>query len=354
MFFEWRASNGQKYLYVEGENRYELGLAKGHGLKDQITYTDKFISMLISKFASSPYKPMIDEMISGYLSCIPESDMDEIRGIQDGYNAECNTFFSLEQIAIHSFMLDIASQLRNSELAPEFEGCTNFVCVNPDGSVSHGQNYDQKLNTKPCCAFVYQKCPSEPELFILQSGGSLAWPVGINKKGVAITVSYVNTTLNAQVMTPRSVLIRNAMRCSNARDAMKAMTDVQGRSPFCYNLIISDKNTAVCSQNIPFEQRITCVKQTAVQSNQYDYIDWEKYLKNRDYSKKRQFYSEQLLDGLYRRYSGVSNPLLLDILRDKPIICRETTTLFFTRENFGIGNAADDPVGVNPIIIESN
>ena len=35
--YEWRDSNGQKYLYIEADTRYELGRAYGEGNPGQIT-----------------------------------------------------------------------------------------------------------------------------------------------------------------------------------------------------------------------------------------------------------------------------------------------------------------------------
>ncbi|HEX3028986.1 MAG TPA: hypothetical protein VHT34_06740 [Clostridia bacterium] len=176
-----------------------------------------------------------------------------------------------------------------------------------------------------------------------------------SETGICMTVSVILSKLAPDFMTPRSVLIREAMKKETAIEVLQAMTDEKGRSPFSYNLIISDTKTVVASQATPFEHRIVQVKNQIVQSNQYDYFDWVEYLVKPSYSKKRQLYSEQLLNSLYSRYGKITNEDLLEILRDEPVICRRakddglgTTVLFFTRESFGLGTAKGN-VGILPI-----
>ena len=84
-------------------------------------------------------------------------------------------------------------------------------------------------------------------------------------------------------------------------------------------------------------------------------MDWIPHLRKPSYSKKRQLYSERLLDSLLSRYGGVSDQDLLEILADEPVICRKkiqdglgTTVLFFTRESFGRGNPSYQPAGRIP------
>lgn len=192
-------------------------------------------------------------------------------------------------------------------------------------------------------------------MFLYRFGGGLGMAVGKNEAGVVMTVSVIKSKLKPDIMMPRAVLLRNAMKNETAISVMREMTDAKGRSPFSYNLVVSDNQTIVASQNTPFESRITQVKKMIVQSNQYDYVDWIKHLKKPSYSKKRQLYAEELLQKLLYRYGYVTDEDLLEILRDEPVICRNavgdgigTTVLFLTRQSFGHGNPLAKPIGKIP------
>lgn len=204
--FEWRSSNGQDYLYAQGQSRHDLGYAIGQGLHRQISAARTLYQAALSRNLENSARELLAQAIAGYQSAIPPQDMEEIMGMR--------------------------------------------------------------------------------------------------------TVSVIKSLCPAPVMTPRSVLVRRALRRERSIDSLRAMTDEQGRSPFSYNLIVSDASTVSAAQAIPSEQRICQVKRTLVQSNQFD---------------------------------------------NEPVICRKkiqdglgTTVLFFTRESFGRGNPADQPAGQLP------
>ena len=352
MTFEWCESNKQNYLYVEAEDRYSLGVGVGRGLVNQITSTKKmfdlmFLNIRNAQIGSEFDLEIIDSLIKGYEAFIPDEDKEEIKGIWKGYCQESGENVPYKDILLQTLIINIIYQLMSRMTTSiTFEGCTNFGIVNPNGTTTHGQNYDADGRMTSCNAFVRHKLPNEPEVFLFRSGADLGTACGKNSAGVCMTVSVIDSNQTAPIMIPRGILVRRAMKCETAAEAAKAMVDEKGRSPFSYNLVISDNKIVIGTQSIPTEQRITYVKKLLVQSNQYDYYDWEKYLKKPYYSKRRQIHSETLLENIFKRYGKVDNEDLLEILRDEPFICRKaendgigTTVLFLTRESFGLGNA---------------
>ncbi len=353
--FEWRGSNGQDYLYAQGQSRHDLGYAIGQGLHRQISAARTLYQAALSRNLENSARELLAQAIAGYQSAIPPQDMEEIMGMREGYSAASGEEMELDELALQSFGIDLTHQIETRGLGTSLTGCTNFACINAGGSTTHGQNYDSDPKLTIADAFVHQRTASEPEAFLYRPGGSLGMAVGKNEAGVCMTVSVIKSLCPAPVMTPRSVLVRRALRQERSIDSLRAMTDEQGRSPFSYNLIVSDGSTVSAAQAIPSEQRICQVKRTLVQSNQFDYVDWIPYLRKPAYSKKRQLYGEQLLEAMLSRYGQVDNRDLLEILADEPVICRKkiqdglgTTVLFFTRESFGRGNPADQPAGQLP------
>ena len=304
--FEWRSSNGQDYLYAQGQSRHDLGYAIGQGLHRQISAARTLYQAALSRNLENSARELLAQAIAGYQSAIPPQDMEEIMGMREGYSAASGEEMELDELALQSFGIDLTHQLESRGLGTSLTGCTNFACINTDG-----QNYDSDPKLTIADAFVHQRTASEPEAFLYRPGGSLGMAVGKNEAGVCMTVSVIKSLCPAPVMTPRSVLVRRALRRERSIDSLRAMTDEQGRSPFSYNLIVSDASTVSAAQAIPSEQRICQVKRTLVQSNQFD---------------------------------------------NEPVICRKkiqdglgTTVLFFTRESFGRGNPADQPAGQLPL-----
>jgi len=344
MKYEWRQSNTQEYLYVEADNHYDLGFGTGKGMCKNILFMKAALDKRYVQIPTDIFddRATPDELTERFVSFIPENYMEEIKGMYDGVKSETIEDISFNDILRQSVFINVLYQaLSRLPITFTFEGCTDFGVVNPDGSVTHGQNYDSDANTAKANAFVHHKLKGAPEAFIYRTGADLGTACGINENGVCLTVSVVNSNFPAPIMIPRGVLIREAMKTDNAKDMQQAMTDEKGQSPFAYNLVFSDKKRVVATQSTPLETRVFDVKRILVQSNQYDYVDWFKYMKNPYYSRKRQLYAEQLIESIYARHGGVSNDDLLEILRDEPIICRKTptseTTLFLTRESFGYG-----------------
>ena len=347
--WEWKESNGQKYLEARGDTLFDLGAAIGHGMAKEIAFTKRMQKFSLDKIRALPgTSGRLEYLVDGYLGCIPEKYAEEIEGIARGYNDETGDSATYREIAMQSCLLDIAGRFRSDAVLYK-EGCTDLAAVNADGSVAHGQNYDSDPVTTPSNAWVLQITKNEPALFQLRVGAGIGWPVGKNECGIAMTVSFINTLFDPEPMTPRSCLVRRAFEETTANSASLVMTDQDGRSPFSYGFMISDSYTCICTQVTPYERRDRICTGTAVQTNRYTYPDWEQYLRNPGYSAVRQQYAEELMASAYGEKKHIDDDMLMDILRNRPRICRDKTVLFMTRKHFGMGKPADCPLGEMPL-----
>ncbi|MHA1675004.1 MAG: C45 family autoproteolytic acyltransferase/hydrolase [Promethearchaeota archaeon] len=353
--FEWKNSNEQPYLHIEADNHYDLGYATGQGLIKQLTFL-KLIADKMSKGINTDLS-MLGQLAKQFVPHIPKKYLDELHGITDGANAAGNLEFSFDEILTQALNLEIFhGQLPHIDIFDTnlMNGCTDFGAINPDGTVVMGQNYDSPKMMSPALAWVLHKVGDEPWVFTHRIGATPAVPMDINEHGVCITVNVVLTKSRASIMTPRFVLLREAMsQAKTAEEAYKILFREE-KFPFGQNLLISDRKKIIAVQLLPNEIRPTYVKKTIVQSNQYDYVDWRDTLRKPDYSQERQQYSDDLLSRISREKVNMTNEDLLNILRDDPIICREDptqsgyTVAFMTRESFGLGNAKG-PVGNIPL-----
>jgi hypothetical protein len=124
--------------------------------------------------------------------------------------------------------------------------------------------------------------------------------------------------------------------------------------PFSLNMLISDPERVAGVQIMPGEIRPNFVKDVIVQANHYDYVDWQKYLRDPHYAADCYEQADRLLRQSYQAQPRVDNEQLLDILR-APLVCRQDdqktasqTIAFMTRESFGLGNP-HGPIGIIPI-----
>lgn len=106
-----------------------------------------------------------------------------------GYIAASGEGMGLDELALQSFGIDLMNQAEARGLADSINGCTNFDCVNADGTTAHGQNYDSEPKLAVADAFVHQRVAGEPEAFLYRPGGNLGMAVGKNEAGVCMTVA---------------------------------------------------------------------------------------------------------------------------------------------------------------------
>ena len=352
----WRESNGQPYLYVKADTHFELGLATGKGLVKQIA-ASRMMNQLFPKLLNISFEEFVSAARE-YLPFIPEKYQDEIRGMAIGASEASGQAFSFNDILVQALALEVLYGRYNfnprSIDLNTFQACTCLGAVNKDGSVVMGQNYDAAGQSIATMAWVLHKVGDGPYIFSARLGGVPGMPVGKNEHGLAMVVNVINSTVTAPVMKPRFVRAREAFEtCKTAQEAFKVMFE-NDEFPFSLNMLISDPEKIIGVQIMPQEIRPNYVKDIQVQANKYDYIDWQKYLRDPDYSLERYQRANRLLRKTYMENEKITNEMMLDILSDSPIICRDDksdraqTIAFMTRETFGLGNARGN-VGRIPI-----
>jgi len=346
--FEWRESNGQPYLYVEADNHYDLGVAQGKGLVEQILTTRKMSRVLPLLVKTTPR--VFKATAKKYLPFIPKKYQEEIQGMADGASTASGKKISFDDILIQALSLEVLYGQCNFNPAnlpnlKKLQACTCFGAVNQDGSVVMGQNYDAAASTARSMSWVLHKLADEPMVFSARLGGVPAMPVGKNEFGLAMVVNVIISKETAPVMTPRFVRTREAFAtCRTAQDAYEIMY-ANREFPFSLNMLISDTEKVIGVQIRPEEIRSNYVKNTLVQANKYDYVDWQQYLRDTEYAMDRFERAEELLHSAYAADGQIDNEMLLDIMRDSPVICRDdpgatgVTVAFMTRESFGLGTA---------------
>jgi hypothetical protein len=359
MKMEWLESNKQPYLHVEADTHYELGIATGKGLVKQI-----LASQMMNQFIPKLLDTTLQEFIAKareYLPFIPEKYQEEIRGMAEGASEASGKEFTFDDLLIQALSLEVLYGRYNFDPAnidlkklSDFQACTCLGVVNKDGSVIMGQNYDAPGSSLTSMSWVLHKVGNEPYVFSARLGGVPAMPVGKNEYGLAMIVNVIISNVTAPVMKPRFVRSREAFAtCKTAAEAYKVMYE-NDEFPFSLNMLISDPEKIIGVQILPHEIRPNYVRDILVQANKYDYVDWQKYLRDPDYALERYQKAEHLLRNAYQENEKISNEMLLDILRDSPIICRDDekdraqTIAFMTRESFGLGNAKGN-IGEIPI-----
>jgi predicted choloylglycine hydrolase len=356
MKVEWKDSNGQAYLHVEAETHYELGIATGIGLAKQIEAAH-LMHQLIPRLLDTSVEEFTS-VAREYLPFIPQEYQDEIRGLAEGASEASGQKFTFDELLVQALSLEVLYGRYNFDPhsidLTTFRACTCLGAVNPDGSVVMGQNYDAPVNSGHSMAWVLHRVGDEPYVFSARLGGVPAMPVGKNEHGLAMAVNVIVSNATAPAMVPRFVRAREAFAtCRTVQEAYKVMYE-NDEFPFSLNMLISDHGKMVGVQILPHEIRPNYVKDLLVQANRYDYVDWQKYLRNPDYARERHRRADHLLRQAYEENQGLTNEGLLDILRDSPIICRDDgnqpgrTIAFMTRESFGLGNPKG-PIGKMPI-----
>ncbi len=359
MNYEWRDSNGQPFLYVEADTHYELGVATGKGLVNQIA-----AAQMMNKFIPKLLGVSLEEFVSvarEYLPFVPAKYRDEIHGMAKGASEASGQRFTFDDILLQALSLEVLYGRYNFDPGSidlksltSFQACTCLGAVNGDGSVVMGQNYDAPGSSNASMAWVLHKVGDEPLVFSARLGGVPAMPVGKNEYGLAMVVNVIVSNVTAPVMVPRFVRSREAFAtCRTAQEAYQVMY-ANDEFPFSLNMLISDPEKVIGVQILPNEIRPNYVKDVLVQANKYDYIDWQKYLRDPDYALERYRRADLLLRQAYQDNERITDEMLLDILRDSPVICRDDekemgqTIAFFTRESFGLGNAKGS-IGSVPI-----
>ncbi len=336
----WVDVNGQKYLYIEADNDFELGKLEGKYLSAKIANLKRILQLfgvLNNKYGFG-YSDMID-MAKLYEECIPSQFIEEMRGIDKAIVG-----VSYNDILLQNCFVDIlyGKYFPDPGIIPEISslqmGCT-VVGYRNNGSVLAGQNFDFNNVFKHSLAFVHHKIQGKQAQFTLKVGGILSIPCGINSAGISIFVSVVRTNVKAYYTTPISIRCREAFDiASNPDEFMEILTSES--SSLSMNLLIANETKLISIEAIPGNYSITTPNE-CVNTNTYSDDFFQQYLQDKSYSKSRQNITEDLLfnatmDNTLSQSeftSIMSNPLIFQLesglMGVSTLIC--TSTEFFCK-----------------------
>ncbi|MFX1453623.1 MAG: C45 family autoproteolytic acyltransferase/hydrolase, partial [Promethearchaeota archaeon] len=289
-----------------------------------------------------------------YEAFIPQIYIDEMHGIADAIME-----LKYEDILLQNCFLDIfygflLPKYSKSRELEQFEfGCTSLG-VNTLHGPSIAQNFDFPSFLKKSASFVHLKTPNMKEGFSLRLGAQLSLPVGVNSNNLSIRVNVVKSNHKGLITIPNCVKARIGLeRFSNAESFFEFLGSFGSSSSG--NILISDKSKLIAMEVLPKGYIREDVSETVVRSNTFISQLIQKYLIDKNYSKKRQLYAETLLKEQYKlKKSNLTNSDFLEILADDPIICRlnflkPMTLAFLTDIYFGLGNPKKNKPGLVPI-----
>ncbi len=347
---EWRDSNGQSYLYVEADTPHDLGYHTGKALASKIVLM-KSLLLTSSIIYHIRYSKMI-EMGMEYLDYIPEKYLIEIAGISEGATVGSGFNISFEDVLVQALFFEIIYGRHNPVSDVNF-GCTSIGAKNTDSAII-GQNIDVFKPMGWVSAFVLHKLKNEPSVFTYRLGGSPALPMGKNEYGVTLNLNLVQTKVKASLTTPSFVLVREGLANAKTAEHFYDIFFSNDNWPFGLNLLIADDKDIIGVQSHPEKHIKTMPPSIIVHSNTFIIPAFQNKLVDKNYSKERQRYAEELV---VEKCNGhhLTEIQLLDILGDKPIICRNegklmamATMAFLTTNFFGLGTT-NEKIGSNPI-----
>ncbi len=371
-YAEWRVSNGQPYLEVAGEDPYTIGLVQGVRLADQIHHLKHYVEDFAVRYAvkRQTYKKF-RELARMYEKFFLPHFIEEMKGFADGAKE-----VDYEDILLQNCFFDIVygqlipEDIENPLLSNFALGCTAFGIMNSHRSDKEpypehqsgensmpkpliGQNFDYAKIFGRALSFVYMKKPNKPEVFALRLGSMLCLPAGRNSLGVAITVNAIKSRVQGALTMPVTAKARLCLETSvTAESCYDLIFSMPATAP-C-NLLIADNAEIIAIEALPEHHVKRNVSTIIVKSNTFVTDRLQQFLTHPKYSKQRQYYAAGRLAQLYEDKGGVlTDDDLLELLRDKPIICRNKrlqpkTIAFLTRKYFGSGNPVDNPIGLIP------
>ena len=156
------------------------------------------------------------------LSIVQEFDEDiyeETSGIAEGAK------LSLSQIFILQGLTDFRDYLSWGNIADGI-GCTAFgisSSLTEEKSLIMAQNWDLGTSNMPYVCLVKRKPKKAPETCSLTVFGGLSM-IGLNSEGIAVGTTNIKTTDSRPGVHYLNIL-HKALKCSNIKDAQKAVTD---------------------------------------------------------------------------------------------------------------------------------
>lgn len=351
-YAKWHTSNGQEYLEVFALDHYIMGKLEGLALGKKIRGLKRLIKTFTLRFKKST-RQEINWKLSEFEYFVPETQKREMQGMADAVEG-----ISYHDILIQNCMMDVL----HGHLMPKYYedpvlmeydfGCTVFGAINQNGPIL-GQNFDFGIVFKPYLSFVHSKIPNVPEHFSLRFGGTLNCPPARNSNGVTLAINLVKTNIKGQYDLPFCLFIRKCLENSqNTEDIQKLLEKEAGT--FGYHLSAADKNNLISSEISPLEKNHQKIQNYFVRSNTYISKKFQRYLLKKGYSKKRQSYAENLLEEVISQKDKLSDKKLLEILGDRPIVCRinplkSMTLCYFSKDHFGRGMAGNENHGIIPL-----
>ncbi|MHA1149378.1 MAG: C45 family autoproteolytic acyltransferase/hydrolase [Promethearchaeota archaeon] len=351
-FVEWRSTNQQNYLYIEADDHFSLGYLTGKEVAFKIVLMKQFL-IFNSLFIGTTYFEL-SKISRQYLDYISRDYLDELRGMSEGATFGSGFHISLDDVLVQALLFEtIYGRLVSKE--ENFDaGCTAFGAINKDNSTIIGQNIDLMRLMGPYSYFVLHKLGSNPKIFTFRIGACPAFPIGKNENDLTIVMNLVRVKEKAPIRIPFFEVVRDVLESNELLNRIVEKLFPDEESAYGINFIISNKSDLITIQATPGEQISSFISNTIVQTNTFLYDELGKVLLHPDYSKDRQEYAEDLLDEVYSD-NKLSEEELLQILGDKPIICRNEfkidgteTVAFMTCNSFGIGTTNGN-IGEIPI-----
>lgn len=365
-YAEWRYSNGQKYLYVEAEDRYSLGYLEGKYLASQIV-NFKVASGISALYYSSHIFRVIEEA-KKYLQYIPPEYIEEMRGMADGASQGSGWIVTFEDILLQNVFLDAMY----GHIIPDYYmglsmGCTSIGARNNDGTIMISQNFDfphiiGRKGPLPSLAFVHSKLTGVAEIFGLRLGAFLSLPIARTSNGLTMIITVIETNITSDYAKPSTVVIRQAL---------ETMKDIEEGIDFFFNQnyltcgfssIVTNQTHILGIQGHPLEYRLN-YNDSMAYTNRFVYQDWnELYFPDGDFSLTRQQYVTRLVDEKYNPDNILTHEELIEILGttiDGPEgphsapcydngLFDDASLAVFTNNSFAIGTIYDG-LGVIPI-----
>ncbi len=360
-YAEWRDSNGQPYLEVAAEDPFTIGLLQGEKLAEHINHLKHYVAEFSVRYAKKrpSYKKFRELARNGYEKFFPPHFIEEMKGLAEG--AEDVDY---EDILVQNCFFDIVygqlipEDTENLLLGDNALGCTAFGIMNALGSERNsttliGQNFDYARIFRRALSFVHLKKPDKPEIFALRLGGMLCLPAGRNSLGVAMTVNAIKSRLQGALAMPSAARARLCFETSvTAESCYELLFGMPSTTPA--NLLIADNAEIIAVEAVSENYVKKNIITTVAKSNTFVTPQLQQFLTDPNYSRLRQFYAAGRLSQMYEDKGGVlTDDDLLELLRDKPIICRKKrlqpkTIAFITRKYFGTGSPCDSPIGLVP------
>ncbi len=172
----------------------------------------------------------------------------------------------------------------------------------------------------------------------------------INEYGLKLNVNIVKSRIKSHAIIPTGIRTRMGFYNCKTVEEVHNLLESTGDS-ICYNLLIADNERVIGLEINPYNRPKTEAKTWIVRSNTFNSESLQQYLYQKNYSRKRQRFAENVVAQKYN--DGLEETQLLKILSIRPIINRVNTVAYFTDKHFGIGRPKLNRAGIIPDFINN-